>query len=193
MANVCKLPRGDNATILGHMDINVLIGRNLKRLREARGLSQPQLARLIGTTPQRLSSYEVGRDGMGKEYMERVCKALEAEPWEFFVKNDTPIVRDKKEQNYLALLRRAEDMGIAEKVLDYCTFEMQRTKKPAARPVPITFNEREREALRLYELAEEKGIAHLLDEFARALLEKTAAPEPEGKPRKVKGPSLHKK
>jgi transcriptional regulator with XRE-family HTH domain len=116
ISNVCKLPISGMEGTLILVDLDKLIGSNLRRIREARGLSQSRLAEMIGTTPQRLSSYETGRDGMGKDYMERVCKALIVDPWEFYWTEKTPIVRDANEMADILQRREAEKVGIADMV-----------------------------------------------------------------------------
>ena len=58
MSEIRELPEKDSLSIIGSMrtlNIDVLIGKNVRRLREGHGLSQAQLAIMIGTTPQRLS------------------------------------------------------------------------------------------------------------------------------------------
>jgi transcriptional regulator with XRE-family HTH domain len=110
------------------IDTDVLIGRNLKRIREKHGLSQAQLAELIGTTPQRLSAYETGRDGMGKAYMERVCRALKVQSWEFYWTEDAPIIKDEYERAALDRFRREQAAGVAEDSAKYGEYLIERAK-----------------------------------------------------------------
>ncbi len=137
MSQVCQLPEKDMAHILKTMtplDIDVLIGKNLKRIRENKGISQVQLAAMIGTTPQRLSAYETGRDGMGKEYMERVCRALSIRPVEFYFEESTLIVADDQEQAALDRYRREQAAGVAEDVAKYGEFRIGEAKKKSEAP-----------------------------------------------------------
>ena len=91
--------------------------KNLRRIRESHGLKQPELAIKIGSTPGRISAYETGADAMGTDYIERVCKALgDVDLWEFFITDDTPIVKDEKEQERIRLYRIEEHLGIADDV-----------------------------------------------------------------------------
>jgi len=111
------------------MDIDKTIGLNLRRIREAAGLSQSELADRIGSLPQRVSAYENGREGMGKDYMDRVCKALNADPWEFYVTSRTPIVTDKGEREALELYRAEKAAGVSEDVAKYGRFRIEEARK----------------------------------------------------------------
>lgn len=53
-------------------ELDKLMGRNLKRLREERGLSQEQLAELIESDRRYISAMENGR-GIGDSIMRRLC------------------------------------------------------------------------------------------------------------------------
>ena len=46
---------------LGRMDMRKLVGRNVKRIRQEKGLTQEQLAELSGFSQQYLSGLEQGR------------------------------------------------------------------------------------------------------------------------------------
>lgn len=49
-----------NDTPKNHKELNILIGRNVRRLRAMRGESQEQLGALIGVTFQQVQKYERG-------------------------------------------------------------------------------------------------------------------------------------
>lgn len=66
-----------------HEEIRELTARNLKRIREAKGLSQTKLAEMIDAYPSTLSAIEAGRKGLGKDLMSRICQALEVNAIEF--------------------------------------------------------------------------------------------------------------
>ena len=132
MAHLCELPVLGEESMLSTMDLDKLIGKNLRRLREKYGFTQPQLASMIGTTPQRLSAYETGRDGMGKDYMERVCKALKIQPWEFYLTEQTPIIADEYELEALDRARRAQAAGVAEDVAKYGEYRITEANKPGS-------------------------------------------------------------
>jgi len=132
MTQVCQLPKKGILSIIRlmeNLDLDVLIGRNLKRIRENHNISHAQLAGMIGTTPQRLSAYETGRDGMGKDYMERICRALQVEPSEFYWTDKTPEIKDPEEQAALDRYRREQAVGVAEDVAKYGEFRISEAKK----------------------------------------------------------------
>jgi transcriptional regulator with XRE-family HTH domain len=59
-------------------ELDRLMGRNLKRLREERGLSQEQLAEMIESDRRYISALENGR-GIGDSIMQRLCRVFEVE------------------------------------------------------------------------------------------------------------------
>ena len=63
-------------------ELNVTLGRNLKRLRAEKGLTQEQLAELAETDKRYISAMENGR-GIGKELLLRLCDALGVSQQEF--------------------------------------------------------------------------------------------------------------
>ena len=56
-------------------ELDKQMGRNLKRLREERGLSQEQLAELIESDRRYISAMENGR-GIGASILQRLCRVL---------------------------------------------------------------------------------------------------------------------
>ena len=63
---------------------------NLKELRQQMGLTQQELANLIGTQKQYISNLETGirnLDGIRSETLQKLCSALNCTP-EDFVKED---------------------------------------------------------------------------------------------------------
>ena len=63
-------------------DLNITFGKNLKRLRLARGLTQEQLAEMADTDKRYISAMEGGR-GIGPSMLTRLCAALGVETEEF--------------------------------------------------------------------------------------------------------------
>jgi transcriptional regulator with XRE-family HTH domain len=53
----------------------------LRELREARGLTLEDLARLLGTTNQQISHLELGKRQLTVEWLRRLGSALECHPW----------------------------------------------------------------------------------------------------------------
>ncbi len=111
------------------IDIDFLIGRNLRRLREDRNLSQDELAEMMMVSKQRISGIETGREGMGKDLMARACKALKVELWEFYWTEKTPIIRNEREQQKVYRHREEEKLGIAEEVARYENYQIDLAKK----------------------------------------------------------------
>jgi len=63
----------------------VLIGRNLKRLRERRGWSQLELARELGVTAAHINNVESGLKGVGLDRIERWARIFDVPIAEFFL------------------------------------------------------------------------------------------------------------
>jgi transcriptional regulator with XRE-family HTH domain len=112
----------------GH-DIDIRIGKNLKRLREVRTVSQQKLADMINTPQARLSAYENGREGMGKDIMARICNALNVELYEFYVNEKTPVVHDPQERRVLQKLKEARDLGIYDVMMEYAEYLIEKHRK----------------------------------------------------------------
>ena len=56
------------------------IGARLRALRIERGISQVELAKLVGTHQTALSQIEVGRRGISLQQIVKLCRALKATP-----------------------------------------------------------------------------------------------------------------
>ncbi|MEW6115611.1 MAG: helix-turn-helix transcriptional regulator [Nitrospirota bacterium] len=114
-------------------DIDILIGKNLKRLRKKLDISQKQVGEAMGIERQRVSGIENGHIPMGKELMERFCKAFNVEPYEFYINEKTPIITDKREHFHLQKYRRVEELGMVEELDDMTDFLINRAleKKPS--------------------------------------------------------------
>ena len=127
-----ELSKKRNLSYSYGVDIDKLIGKNLRRIREQKKISQEQLAELINTPSTRLSAYETGREGMGKDIMSRVCKALDVRPYEFYFELGIPLIVDNDEKDLLHTYREAKELGgaVAEKIPQYGRFLLTETKKP---------------------------------------------------------------
>lgn len=55
--------------------------------REARGITQAELARMLGISPQQLSQWEKGHTIPGQESLVSICNVLECPPKFFYVQN----------------------------------------------------------------------------------------------------------
>jgi len=81
---------------------NDTIGKRLADVRKSRGLTQTQLADLIGINQRLVSDYEIGRVGISAEMLARFCMALRCSA-------DTIMAISKelpKEQNNLRFVKR---------------------------------------------------------------------------------------
>ncbi len=134
LSQTLALPESGNISILiavskkiNYIDVT---SKNLRRIREAHGLNQPVLATKIGSTPGRVSAYETGADAMGTDYIERVCNALgDVEFWEFFIDDETPIIKDAREKERIRLHRIEESLGIADQVREQEEIWIERAKR----------------------------------------------------------------
>lgn len=117
---------------LGYMnakDIDILIGKNLKRLRQKAGLTQDQLGEKIGVDGNVIAQIEGAVRGMGKSMMTRLCNTLKIETWEFHWTEKTPIIKDEREQLDLFIRREAEKMGIGNQVREAEAIWLEAAKK----------------------------------------------------------------
>ena len=58
----------------GDKIMNITIAQNIKNLREKRGLSQVQLAELLGISDKTVSSWEIGRTEPNMGYVQAMCE-----------------------------------------------------------------------------------------------------------------------
>lgn len=75
-----------------------LLGARVKELRKSRGLSQEQLAEMIGIEPKHVSRIEVGKSYPTLDRLERIAKALDVPMKTFFdfmhLEDDPERIRD---------------------------------------------------------------------------------------------------
>ena len=113
-------------------DIDLLIGTNLRRLRENRKLSQEKLGDMIGCAKTKISALENGKEGMGKDIMSRICNALKVEPIEFHFNETTPIATSPLQLRLLLEAKKAERYNleyIAEENAAYLSQRLDTIKK----------------------------------------------------------------
>ena len=65
-------------------DINKKLGKRIKELRKSKGFSQEKFAEAIDIATNSLSLIETGNGFMTLATLDRMCKALEVEPYEIF-------------------------------------------------------------------------------------------------------------
>lgn len=59
-----------------HPDARTRVGRNVRRVRRARGLSQERLAELAGNTAKHIGQIERGEVNVGVDFLARIAAAL---------------------------------------------------------------------------------------------------------------------
>jgi transcriptional regulator with XRE-family HTH domain len=67
------------------------VGQEIRRVREARGLNQAQLAVSIGTGPAAISRIENGRQSPSMETLEKIAQGLGVEVADLFPKGQSPL------------------------------------------------------------------------------------------------------
>ena len=65
-------------------DINKKLGKRIKELRKIKGFSQEKFAEAIDIATNSLSLIETGNGFMTLATLDRMCEALEVEPYEIF-------------------------------------------------------------------------------------------------------------
>ena len=73
------------------MDIIKIFGTNLKRLREAKGISQEAFAELCGLHRTYISAVERQRRSISLENVQRIADALGVETYTLFIENKNGI------------------------------------------------------------------------------------------------------
>ncbi|MDR0760231.1 MAG: helix-turn-helix domain-containing protein [Treponema sp.] len=72
-------------------DINILFGKNLKRIRTQRNISQLTLANMADLTHNFINEIENGRKWISPETLAKLSNALEIEPYQFFTPSSTSL------------------------------------------------------------------------------------------------------
>jgi transcriptional regulator with XRE-family HTH domain len=67
------------------MDLKQVFIRNLRKFRNAKGFSQMKLAELCDTEQNYIAEIEVGRRFPSLKLVEKIGKALNIEPYRFFI------------------------------------------------------------------------------------------------------------
>lgn len=87
------------------MSENIIIGRNLKSLREANNLTQGQVAACIGVNRPAYSNYESGIREAPIEVLEKACNLLGCEMELLFEENENAV------KNMLVCAFRADNLS----------------------------------------------------------------------------------
>lgn len=114
------------------MDIDALIGKNLRRIRQLKNLSQDDITQLTNISKALISDAENNKRGIGKDVMMRICAALNVQPYEFYIDDSTPLPATELEKKALFMARAAESSRldyIAEEIVEYGNQRIERVKK----------------------------------------------------------------
>ena len=77
---------------------NKQIGIEIKRIREARGMSQMELAEEVGVSFQQIQKYEKGINRISAERIQQIAKALGTSVNTFFEKENVPMVSEPSDE-----------------------------------------------------------------------------------------------
>ena len=130
--NTLNLQCYQSRVIFPCMDIDALIGKNLRRIRQLKNLSQDDLTQLTNISKALISDAENNKRGIGKDVMMRICKALNVQPYEFYIDDSTPLPATELEKKALYMARSAENSKldyIAEEIVEYGNQRIERVKK----------------------------------------------------------------
>ena len=117
--------------MLTPLELDAMIGKNLKRIRLSRGLGQEEFAKKVNITKQRLSAYENAKEGLGKDVMARICTEFNVTPVEFYIQEDTPIPSTPLQLKLLDVAKQAESANaahIAEELAEYGIHRLDKIK-----------------------------------------------------------------
>lgn len=70
------------------MDIKVLVGQRIKKIRKSKKYTQEKLAELIGIEPQSLSYMETGKFSPSPDTLQKLGEILNVKPYEFYYFED---------------------------------------------------------------------------------------------------------
>jgi transcriptional regulator with XRE-family HTH domain len=110
----------------------IFIGKKLRDLREAKGLSQRQLYKLSGIQEGHISQIETGKRNPGPEVVKKLCDALKIDEQYFYLEEAKLIhevipdlsedlskfIMNTKNTPYLVLSKKAQEQGISPEVLE---------------------------------------------------------------------------
>lgn len=87
---------------------------SVRRLRQARGMLQDELARLVGCSAQNVSAIETGRANRS-EYLPAIAKALGCSVDDFYSERNATLgeVLSDQERSVIEAMRRMDDMARA--------------------------------------------------------------------------------
>jgi transcriptional regulator with XRE-family HTH domain len=94
---------------------NKEIGRRVKALRRRKGITQAELAKLLGTIQSNISNIERGARGLTVQQIVRLCKALGVSTDEILIEEKAPKeVRSLRSAKLLRCLQQIEALPVAD-------------------------------------------------------------------------------
>lgn len=99
------------------LTIKKIFGKNLKRIRKQRKLTQDQLSELVGIHSRQISKIETGEHFPNATTLEHLCKALKIKPQELFytpekfslIEKIKYLIEDEKRYKFIELAISALD------------------------------------------------------------------------------------
>jgi transcriptional regulator with XRE-family HTH domain len=110
-------------------ELNILMGRNLQKLRIASKLSQEQLGERLQVSSGLIPKWEAGTKGIGKNLLLKICRVLKVRPCLFFVEEKCPIISNSRESDFLFKLREAEKHGVDDMIEEFSVFIVDQARK----------------------------------------------------------------
>lgn len=80
----------------------------IRELRDAKGLTQAQLAALANVTPSALNKLELGSRGLDQQWLRRLAPLLDCNPADLLPDEDNPNRPGDEEQELLRMWRSAD-------------------------------------------------------------------------------------
>jgi len=114
------------------MDINVIKGKNLRRIRLLLKMTQPEIGEITNDSGGNVSAMESGKRTLSDRKIGILCDKLKISFYEFSIEPDTPLPATELERKALYTVREAEKLGvayIAEEVCEYTAHRLDIIKK----------------------------------------------------------------
>jgi len=86
-----------------------MIKNRIRELRRSKGLTQVQLAKMIGVTQGGIQKMETGERTMDVEWMDKISKALNVKPYELLPLEWQPSEITPAEQEILNIIRKTKE------------------------------------------------------------------------------------
>ncbi len=97
--------------------IKKAFGKNLKKLRKERRMTQEQLSEMVGIHPRQISKIETGENFPNSKTLENLCNALDLEPQELF--NFNKPAQPTRRKTMIKLIEKIENISDDKSVLNF--------------------------------------------------------------------------